>query len=176
MQSSKKRCEGCNTTKPKTEFVSRFGFKSPRGQLCHACWAAKQKYEAVALMDGRESCLYCGVVIPMVRDYDKQGKVTKTYLHMDHMDPVSRGGYDPFTYDLELGGFTEDTSRNCVYCCSNCNLQKSDMLYVEWLEVIPVENRQLALQIYIERNGASPEEFVPQDNELSVEIDIRFGE
>lgn len=83
---------------------------------------------------------------------------------MDHMDPVSRGGYDPYTYDLEIGDFTNDTTRNTVYCCAACNLKKSDMLFVQWLELLPVENQKLAREVYRDRNGVSPDEFIPQDN------------
>jgi len=121
-------------------------------------------------MDGRESCLYCGIVVSKARDYDESGEVTKTYLHMDHMDPVSRGGYDPSTYDLDLEDFTENTLRNVVYCCSDCNLRKNDLLFVEWPKLIPTENRQLARDIYRERNGIEPEDFVPRDD-----IEIRIS-
>ena len=122
-------------------------------------------------MDGRETCLYCGTIVPRARDYDEKGKVTKTYLHMDHMDPVSLGGYDPYTYDLDLEGFTEDTQRNTVYCCAACNLRKKDMLFSDWLLLIPEENRQLATDTYRQRNGRGPEDFVPQTD---VKITIYF--
>ena len=91
------------------------------------------------------------------------------------MDPVSRGGYDPFTYDLELDDFTEDTSRNIAFCCSDCNLKKSDTLFVDWLKLIPPENRELARIVYKAKNGFEPEEFTPQDDspiEFVIDIDI----
>ncbi len=81
------------------------------------------------------------------------------------MDPISRGGYDPFTYDLEINDFTKDTSRNIAFCCSGCNLKKSDMLFVQWLTLIPAENRILARKVYRDKNGFEPEAFTPQDNQ-----------
>ena len=80
------------------------------------------------------------------------------------MDPISLGGYDPFTYDLEIDDFTEDTTRNTVYCCADCNLKKSDIPFVDWLERIPETLRDFARKTYRERNGIEPEEFVPQDD------------
>ena len=167
-----KTCKRCGDDRPKEDFVSQFGFANPRGQLCRNCWEAKQRDEVRELMDGREACLYCGTVIPRPRDYNESGTVTKTHVHMDHMDPVSRGGYDPFAYDVEIGDFSENTKRNIAFCCSVCNLRKSDMLYVQWLKVIPPENRELAREVYRNRNGFEPEHFIPQEN-VSVEFRIR---
>ena len=168
-----KTCKRCGDDRPKEDFVSRFGFANTRGRLCRECWEATQKDEVRELMDGRDACLYCGTVIPRPRDYDESGTVIRTHIHMDHMDPVSRGGYDPFTYDLELGDFTEDTSRNILFCCSGCNLKKSDALFLDWLTLIPPENRELARMVYRAKNGFDPEEFTPQDN-LPIEFVINI--
>ena len=164
MRQKNKTCKGCNTEMPKDRFVSRFGYNNPRGRLCRNCWNLKQLDEVKELMDGRHACLYCGVSVSRVRDYDESGNVTKTHLHLDHMDPISLGGYDPFTYDLEIDDFTEDTTRNTVYCCADCNLKKSDIPFVDWLERIPETLRDFARKTYRERNGIEPEEFVPQDD------------
>ena len=115
-------------------------------------------------MDGRDFCLYCGDSIARARDYDEEGRATETHIHMDHMNPVSLGGYDPFTYDLEIDGFTEDTSRNVVYCCSHCNLKKKDRPFIEWLKLLPALNQELARKVYIDKNGFAPEDFVTQDD------------
>lgn len=124
------------------------------------------------MMDGRDACLYCGTVLLRPRDYNESGSATKTHVHMD---PVSRGGYDPFTYDVEIGDFTENTTRNIAFCCSHCNLKKSDMLFVDWLKVIPPENRELAREVYRIKNGFEPEDFVPTENvaiEFLIGLDI----
>ena len=171
MTKNSKRCRGCAQEKLKSEFVSRFGYKNPKGWLCRHCWDKRQKDEVQSMMDGRDSCLYCGEVITRSRDYDENGEITATYVHMDHMDPVSLGGYDPFTYDLEIEGFTEDTTRNMVCCCAKCNLKKKDRPFTEWLKLIPAENRELARSVYIEKNGFSPEEFAPvTDDAISFTI------
>jgi|688.fasta_scaffold50160_1 hypothetical protein len=171
MVNSTKQCRGCQQAKAKSEFVSRFGFENPRGQLCRRCWIEQQKREVVELMDGREFCLYCGTSIPRARDYDENGKITKTHIHMDHMDPIALGGYDPHTYDLDLGGFPENTLRNTVYCCAKCNNKKRDMLFRDWLKLIPEENQKLARKVYIERNGIVPEDFIAH-KDLLIRIDL----
>ena len=172
MPKKTKTCKGCDTQLPKGDFVSRFGFTNPRGHLCKNCWNEKQQDEVRDLMDGRDACLYCGVSQQKVRDYDENGNVTKTYLHMDHMEPIARGGYDPYTYDMEINDFTDDTTRNTVYCCTDCNLRKSDLPFVEWLDKIPEIHRGFARKVYRERNGIEPEEFVPQsDFEITIIVD-----
>ncbi len=169
-----KTCKRCGVDRRKEDFVSRFGFANVKGRLCRDCWDATQKDEVRELMDGRETCLYCGTLISRPRDYDESGTTIRTHIHMDHMNPVSRGGYDPYTYDLEINGFTKDTSRNIAFCCSDCNLRKSDMLFIDWLALIPPENWELARMVYRAKNGCEPEEFRPQDN-LPIEfvIDIK---
>jgi hypothetical protein len=63
------------------------------------------------------------------------------------MDPLTRGG--------------EDSIRNAVYCCGTCNHAKARRLFMVWLELLAPQYRELSRQIYIEKHGHTPEEFVP---------------
>ena len=176
MANSTKKCKVCEQDKLKSEFVSQFGFDNPRGRLCRDCWIEKQKNEVVELMEGRDYCLYCNTSISRARDYDANGQVIRTYVHMDHMDPLALGGYDPYTYDLEIEGFPENISRNTVYCCGDCNSKKKDMPFKDWLKLIPEKNRELARKVYVEKNGMTPEEFVAhEDVVIRIEFDDGDG-
>jgi len=58
---------------------------------------------------------------------------------------------------LALGG--EDSIRNVVYVCDTCNFNKSDMPFLQWIDKLDDEHRDLSTAIYIEKHGHSPEEF-----------------
>jgi hypothetical protein len=66
---------------------------------------------------------------------------------LDHMDPLSRGG--------------EDSVRNAVYACRECNLTKGRRLFVDWLETLDPAQRARARQIYEDKHRHAPEEFRP---------------
>jgi len=71
---------------------------------------------------------------------------------------------------LALGG--EDTEENTVYCCVACNLKKGKKPYCEWLQCLSTENREFARKIYIEKQGQSPEKFIPTDPNVTIEIKL----
>jgi 5-methylcytosine-specific restriction endonuclease McrA len=113
------------------------------------------------LYSERDFCPYCGTCLPPLF-------VNKTsrppYLdrpHLDHMDPLARGG--------------EDSIRNAVYCCGPCNHAKRNRLFLAWLESLAPQFRELSRQIYIDKHEHDPEEFVPgepQDRMGGVGIEL----
>jgi hypothetical protein len=83
-----KTCKRCQIIKPIEIFVTVDGFQNPRGKYCIECHNGLAKEGINALMDGRDSCLYCGREIPI----SPTGKPLWNDLEKDHMDPRSRGG------------------------------------------------------------------------------------
>lgn len=142
---SAKNCPGCQTRKPVAAFVTVYGFSNPRGKYCQDCFEMHQQEHAVSLMEGRDFCLYCDTPIERAYDWTEDGKSARTYLHCDHMDPEALGG--------------EDSDKNTVYCCVQCNLKKGSMPFVQWLETLDTRHATLARKIYIEKHGRTPEEF-----------------
>lgn len=57
---------------------------------------------------GNEHCYYCGK------------KLTRYSATWDHVQPLSRGG--------------EDTRKNLVWCCIQCNKAKGSLTIEEWKE------------------------------------------
>lgn len=70
-----------------------------------------------------------------------------TVRHIDHMDPLSRGG--------------EESFRNALCVCSRCNLAKGKQLFADWLARIPESNQADARAIYVQKLGRTPEAFCP---------------
>jgi 5-methylcytosine-specific restriction endonuclease McrA len=105
-------------------------------------------------MGGRNFCLYCGVKIEKAYDWTAEGNSAHTYLHLDHMDPISLGG--------------EGSERNTVYCCVSCNLKKGDKLFTKWPGELKPKYRELSRRVYIEKHGKKPEEFEPSANEIVI--------
>jgi hypothetical protein len=66
--------------------------------------------------------------------------------HLDHMDPLSRGG--------------EESVRNAIYVCATCNMAKGNRLFVAWLAHLPEARRAIVRQIYVDKHGHEPEQFV----------------
>ncbi len=153
-----KNCLGCRTVKPIKDFVTIYGFSNPRGKYCKSCFLEKQRKHAISLMEGRDFCLYCGVKIEKAYDWTAEGKSDHTYLHLDHMDPISLGG--------------EYSERNTVYCCVSCNIKKGDKLFIEWLEELEPKYRELSRNIYVKKHGKKPEEFEPSANKTMIRIDL----
>jgi 5-methylcytosine-specific restriction endonuclease McrA len=56
---------------------------------------------------------------------------------IDHIIPLSLSG--------------ENTERNVVVCCSQCNYRKGAMTYLNWVKKLPVELRTNAKRLYYER-------------------------
>jgi hypothetical protein len=52
------------------------------------------------------------------------------------MDPIAGGGHNEFgVVDLDTGEISEDV-RNLVYCCTECNLKKKDMRFLQWMPTL----------------------------------------
>ncbi len=158
LKKKEKNCPGCEIIKPIEDFVTIFGFSNPRGKYCKSCFLEKQRQHAISLMEGRDFCLYCGLKFEKAYDWTAKGKSAHTYLHLDHMDPISHGG--------------EYSERNTVYCCVSCNLKKGEKLFTEWLEELDPKYRELSRNIYVEKHGKKPEEFKPSANETVIRIDL----
>ena len=154
-----KMCRGCNSVKPIDEFVTIYGVRNPRAKYCQSCFAAHQQEHAKSLMEGRDFCLYCGTKIEKAYDWTPEGRSAKTYLHLDHMDPLSLGG--------------EASDKNTVCCCVACNLRKGNKLFVNWLAELEAKYREIARRVYIEKHQRDPEIFIPLRNEIIIEIDLR---
>ncbi len=153
-----KTCPECEQLKPVSDFVTIYGVDNPRGKYCKICFELHQKQHAMSLMEGRDYCLYCGRIIEKAYDWTPEGNSERTYLHCDHMDPVSLGG--------------EDAERNTVYCCVECNLQKGNKLFSDWLMELKPEYREISRNIYTQKHGRTPEEFKPSSNNIVFTIDL----
>jgi 5-methylcytosine-specific restriction endonuclease McrA len=162
-----KRCPKCKRLRPIADFVDTGGSSNKLGRYCIDChrerlaaayserieeeksfisklkivygedwrqYAFPHQFE-ITLFSERDFCPYCG------------GNLEQSASHMDHMDP------------LELGG--EDSIRNAVYCCQKCNLKKGVRSFVEWLNQLIPEFKELSRALYIEKHGNSPESFTP---------------
>ena len=91
-------------------------------------------------------CPYCGGALGPLRQ-DEDLVADETTAHLDHMDPLSRGG--------------EESIRNTVYVCSDCNLSKGRRLFVDWLATLDPEHRVIARNLYEAKHGHPPEDFQP---------------
>ena len=147
---SEKICPNCKHIKSIDEFVTIYGFKNPRGKYCQGCFNKHQQGHVTYLMESRDFCLYCGEKIKKAYDWTPEGNSKRTYLHLDHMDPLSLGG--------------ELSKKNTVYCCVSCNLKKGNKLYSDWLTELAPEYRDLSRKIYIQKHGREPEDFKSSDN------------
>lgn len=96
------------------------------------------------LFTERKHCPYCGGTLGSPEG-DEAGNLD--YAHLDHMDPLSRGG--------------DESVRNAVYVCAACNIAKGKRLFVEWLQRLPDANQAAARAVYLEKHEHAPEEFVP---------------
>jgi 5-methylcytosine-specific restriction endonuclease McrA len=153
-----KNCPDCGLIKPIGDFVTIFGFFNPRGKYCRSCFLKHQQQHAVSLMEGRNFCLYCGAKIEKAYDWIAEGKSARTYLHLDHMDPISLGG--------------EVSDSNTVYCCVSCNLKKGNKPFIKWLEELEPRYRELSRKVYIEKHGKKPEEFKSSTNGFVINIGV----
>ena len=98
------------------EYNVHFGNRKPiRIKLCEPTTILEYDYwfwHALRrqVLDRDKSCVYCGIVLD------------RYTAKIDHLIPRSRGGSD----DLE----------NLVLCCLPCNLQKKDMLPLEYIQTL----------------------------------------
>lgn len=148
-------------TRPIEEFVDIYGFQNPRGKYCSECFVAHQRDHAISLLDGRDFCLYCGKKVEKAYDWTPEGNSARTYLNCDHMNPLALGG--------------EHSERNTIYCCVSCNLKKGNRPFTEWLLMLSPECRELSRNIYFEKHGYQPEEFVPFRDRLIITVDLGDG-
>jgi 5-methylcytosine-specific restriction endonuclease McrA len=175
-----KKCRRCGVPKSKDSFVDISGAPNPRGGYCTDChlirvteWEQKAKEEKeskirkLKIIYGewwrnyslprdfdrdiyfeRDYCPYCGHKLP---PYDiKDQRITgdsHIHTHLDHMDP------------LQLGG--EDSIRNVVYVCEDCNHKKGKRSFIEWIKKLSPNQREISREIYEAKHGHPPESFVP---------------
>lgn len=144
-----KKCARCGIVKTVDRFVTLYGYPSPRGKYCVDCFHEREREQVLELLDGHDFCPYCGEKIPKAYDRLPNGNAEKVYLNKDHMDPLALGG--------------EDSEQNTVYCCVQCNLKKGKKSFLEWLQCLTPENRARARRIYIEKQGKTPESFIPSE-------------
>ena len=95
----------------------------------------------------RSTCPYCGGPLGMLALLVSKPTTESLSAHLDHMDPLSHGG--------------EDSIRNTVYVCRNCNLAKGRRLFIDWLEKLDPTNRECARHIYEVKHRHTPEVFQP---------------
>ncbi|BAO29632.1 HNH endonuclease [Sulfuritalea hydrogenivorans sk43H] len=95
----------------------------------------------------RSTCPYCGGPLGIHALSSLDALAEDQSAHLDHMDPLSRGG--------------EDSIRNAAYVCSGCNLTKGRRLFVDWLGKLNPPNREGARQLCEDKHGHAPEKFQP---------------
>ena len=154
-----KTCPKCKIEKPISLFVTIYGFTNPRGKYCKDCYWINEVIFVRRLMEGSDYCLYCGKIIKKVYDWTEKGKTTKTYINLDHMNPISLGG--------------KDSESNTVYCCTECNRKKSNLPFVKWLDKLEPKYKNIARKIYIAKHGYKPEKFKSISNTYVIDISYK---
>lgn len=89
----------------------------------------------------RSQCPYCGA--PLEAPGDSKAAFGDT--HLDHMDALSLGG--------------EESIRNAVYVCAECNMAKGRRTYCDWLQQLAPSCREMARRVYTDKHGHLPEAF-----------------
>lgn len=175
-----KRCRQCQQTKSKSAFCELSGVPNPKGHFCIDCHIAMAKEGDIAnlqyerdkipklkilfgewwiyyappgeflftLFRERDSCPYCGGWRgPLYVPKSEGINAFAGRAHLDHMEPLARGG--------------EDSLRNVVYVCADCNMKKRRRLFTDWLPTLEPQYQAIARQIYVDKHGHPPEAFVP---------------
>jgi hypothetical protein len=154
-----KRCARCEVIKPIKDFVDICGSWNPRGKYCRQCFLEREQELVQKFIreqcDGRDFCLYCGKSITKLCGYNPKRK-SKNYIVLDHMDPFRLGG--------------DDTHKNTVYCCAECNARKGGKSFADWLKELKSPYREIAREVYIEKHSGSPEEFKPKSIVIGIDI------
>lgn len=101
----------------------------------------------VTLYVERSACPYCGGPLGTLALLTADAGAEEESAHLDHMDPLSRGG--------------EDSIRNAAYVCRDCNLAKGRRLFVDWLGKLAPAHQDSARQLYEDKHGHAPDAFVP---------------
>lgn len=118
-------------------------------QIIFGCWWPHYAvpYELRwTLWAERKSCPYCATPLGAPA-LTPESESSERAAHIDHMDPLSRGG--------------EESFRNALYVCARCNAAKGHRLFVTWLARLSEPHRSLARTIYTEKHGHAPEAFMP---------------
>ena len=174
---TEKNCPHCSTIKPLSEFVASYGHFNPRGKYCASCYQEREQEDIqnillnerryvrflkdrysddwqrfarphwmdYTLFQERSHCPYCARPLGPKEDRAANGSVIKKHNHIDHMDP------------LELGG--EDSIRNSIYCCWECNLRKGALPFLSWVSRLAVHQQIEIREIYESKHGHPPEFF-----------------
>lgn len=95
----------------------------------------------------RSTCPYCGGPLGVLALLAPDTTEESQSAHLDHMDPLSRGG--------------EDSIRNALYVCRDCNMAKGKRLFINWLDKLDCTRRAPVRQIYEMKHGHAPEAFQP---------------
>lgn len=183
-----KKCRWCQEQLPIESFVDITGAKNPRGQYCNSCHLKRVevgRQEALAeershisklkivygefwrhyatpedfyttLCNERDYCPYCGIKFEQVIP----NKFNGSRDHLDHMDPLDKGG--------------EHSIRNVVFCCGPCNIKKRKSSFQKWLQKLKPEFQRLSREIYTEKHGHTPEEFQEGCNMGRGTLDFEF--
>lgn len=103
---------------------------------------------SATLFTERSECPYCNAPLSNFTYLDQEITAESVAAaHLDHMDPLSRGG--------------EESIRNAVYVCRNCNLAKGGRLFIDWLASLDPIKQQHVRQVYEEKHDHMPEDFSP---------------
>lgn len=173
-----KLCKGCNQIKKKSEFITAYGQSSPKAKYCEECFKRRKEEDWIETMDReakylewckkefgetyleyvipsnmrytlffeRDLCPYCGNRLHPEEDRTLLIENIETRVTLDHMDPLCLGG--------------ADTLRNTIYICASCNQRKGKKPFKEWLKTLKPEYRDSARNLYIEKHGYQPEDFI----------------
>ena len=165
-------CRDCREAFDSSEARSALGTPLGRGQFCSRCGAVRaaeiakdcERIEtnvrrnlwlaykgwwkhytpplrwAKQLRSERSHCPYCGAELHFNND---PKDVSRPML--DHMDPLSCGG--------------EDSLRNVVYCCRQCNSRKRNKVFTDWVKLLCEPFRTYSRTIYELKHQHSPEVF-----------------
>lgn len=155
-----KKCARCKVVKPIEDFVTIYGYVNPRGKYCRQCFMDREQEFVRGLLGGRDFCLYCGKPITKYCDWTPDGKSKNTYTNLDHMDPLFLGG--------------EDSAKNMVYCCAECNKRKGKKPFIEWIGDLKASYKKLARRVYEDKHRRSPEDFEPEPTEVGIVIDLTY--
>ena len=155
---SEKKCPRCGLIKQISEFVTIYGYPNVRGKYCLPCFYDREREYAIEILEGRDCCLYCGKKIEKLYDWLPNGTPSKTYVNLDHMDPLSLGG--------------EDKDENTLYCCVNCNLRKGDKTFTDWLRSLESPYKEIAREVYIRKQRRRPEDFEPKESKIIITLKV----
>lgn len=111
-----------------------------------------------------ETCPYCSRPLEMASGLGAFGQ-EEAARHIDHMDPLSRGG--------------EESFRNAICACAKCNMAKGKQLFSDWLAALPEPTRTVVRAIYVEKLGRTPEQFQPGPKQLRLvqaRLELAFDE